>query len=117
MDAEQLLARANRMLKIKRQKTPEKSSLIEMELQRFFSQSAKPAKRNEAVPQAFEQAAGENLAQNCRIESMTAGILKVRVSPGPYMFELQTRSKEIIEKIKQQCPSARIRGIKIICSE
>jgi predicted nucleic acid-binding Zn ribbon protein len=70
-----------------------------------------------SVPDAFEQIAGDNLAQNCRIESLTAGVMKVRVTSGPYMFELRTRATQIIEGLRQQCPSSNIREIKLVCSK
>jgi predicted nucleic acid-binding Zn ribbon protein len=70
-----------------------------------------------SVPDAFDQIAGDSLAQNCRIESIMAGVLKVRANPGPYMFELRTRAGQIVEQLKQQCPSSNIREIKLVCSE
>ncbi|MDD5133866.1 MAG: DUF721 domain-containing protein [Phycisphaerae bacterium] len=116
MDDELLLAKANKALKLKRP-VPRKITEITNELQRFIKKSAKPARRNISIPQAFNQAVGETLAQNCRIESIKGGILKLRVSPGPYMYTLQMQLSEIIEKLQTQSPSSDIREIKLLCSK
>jgi hypothetical protein len=116
MDAEQLLAKVNRTTKF-RQKVAKSSSNIAPELRLFLKSVARPARRNVSIPDAFEQIAGENLARNCRIESLLAGVMKVKVKSGPYMFELRTRATQIVEGLKQQCPSSNIREIKLVCSE
>jgi hypothetical protein len=116
MNTEVLLTKANRAIKFRR-KGAENRSNITPELELFLRSVARPARRNVSIPDAFEQIAGDSLAQNCRIESLTAGVMKVRVKSGPYMFELRTRAGQIIEQLKQQCPSTNIREIKLVCSE
>jgi hypothetical protein len=116
MNTEVLLTKANRAIKFRR-KEAKSSSNIAGELKLFLRSVASPARRNVSVPDAFEQIAGDGLAQNCRIESLTAGVMKVKVKSGPYMFELRTRAGQIIEQLKQQCPSSNIREIKLVCSE
>jgi hypothetical protein len=116
MDTEVILARANRAIKFRRKKA-KGSGGIAGELKLFFGRVARPAMRNVSVPEAFEQIAGDYLAQNCRIESLAAGVMKVKVKSGPYMFELRCRAGQIVEELKQQCPSSNIREIKLVCSE
>jgi hypothetical protein len=116
MNTEVLLNKANRTIKFRQTKAGSNSS-IAPELKRFLKNVAKPARRNVSVPDAFEQIAGDGLAQNCRIESLTAGIMKVKVKSGPYMFELRSKAGQIIEELKQQCPLSNIREIKLVCSE
>jgi len=116
MNTEVLLTKANRAIKFRR-KGAENRSNITPELELFLRSVARPARRNVSVPDAFEQIAGDSLAQNCRIESLTAGVMKVKVKSGPYMFELRTRAGQIIEQLKQQCPSSNIREIRLVCSE
>lgn len=115
MNTEVLLAKANRAIKFRR-KPARGNSNIAGELNLFLKKVARPAMRNVSIPEAFEQLAGDVLAQNCRIESLTAGIMKVKVSSGPYMFELRSRAGQIIEGLRQQCPSSNIREIKTVCS-
>ena len=116
MNTEVLLTKANRAIKFRR-KGAENRSNITPELELFLRSVARPARRNVSIPDAFEQIAGDGLAQNCRIESLTAGVMKVRVKSGPYMFDLRTRAGQIIVQLKQQCPSSNIREIKLVCSE
>jgi hypothetical protein len=123
MNTEVLLNKANRAVKFRRQTAKGsgpprlavigKAGNIAPELKLFLKKVARPARRNVSVPDAFEQIAGDSLAQNCRIESITAGILKVKAKPGPYMFELRTRAEQIVEQLKQQCPSSNIREIRL----
>jgi hypothetical protein len=116
MNTEVLLAKANRTIKARRKK-PVASNNIDGQMNLFLRSVARPARRNVSVPDAFGLIAGDSLAQNCRIESLTAGVMKVKVKAGPYMFELRTRTEQIIEELKQQCPSSNIREIRLICSE
>ena len=116
MNTEVLLNKANRTIKFRRTRT-ESNSSIASELKRFLKGVARPARRNVSIPDAFGQIAGDGLAQNCRIESLTAGVMKVKVKSGPYMFELRSRAGQIMEELKQQCPSSNIREIKLVCSE
>jgi predicted nucleic acid-binding Zn ribbon protein len=116
MDDDLLLAKTSRALRLKRPASG-KITAITNELQQFIRKSAKPARRNTSVPQAFDMAIGEALARNCRIESIQGGVLKLRVSPGPYMYALQMQSSRIIEKLQTQCPSSDIREIKLLCSK
>jgi len=116
MDEDVLLAKVNRTIK---RKCPAavRFATLTGEFQRFIKKCAKPAKRNTTVPQAFADAVGETMAQNCKIESLVRGTLKIKVAPGPYMFAIQMQLEEIIEKIQTQCPSSNIREIKLLCSE
>ena len=121
MNTEVLLNKANRIIKFRRTGAESNSyaanSGIAPELRLFLKSVARPARRNVSVPDAFEQIAGDGLARNCRIESLTAGVMKVKVKSGPYMFELRSRAGQIMEALKQQCPSSNIREIKLVCLE
>jgi len=116
MNTEVILSKANRAIKFRR-KEAKNIGGIASELKLFLRSAARPARRNVSIPEAFEQIAGDGLAQNCRIESLITGIMRVEVKSGPYMFELRTRAGQIIEELKQQCPSSNIREIKLVCSE
>jgi hypothetical protein len=116
VNTEVLLNKANRTVRFRR-KPVKSSSNINGELKLFLKKVARPAVRNVSIPDAFEQIVGQYVAQNCRIESIVAGILKVKTKPGPFMFELRTQAGQIVEQLKQQCPSANIREIRLVCSE
>ncbi len=116
MNTEVLLAKTNRAIRFRRGKTAG-SGNIASELKLFLRKVARPARRNVSVTEVFEQVAGDGLVDNCRIESLTGGIMKVKVKSGPYMFELRSRAGQIIEELRQQCPSSNIREMKLICLE
>ncbi len=116
MNTEVLLTKANRAIKFRRRRAKSNSN-IAGELKLFLRSVASPARRNISVPEAFEQIAGDDLARNCRIESLRAGVMKVKVKSGPYMFELRTNAGQIVEELRQQCPLSNIREIKLVCSE
>ena len=67
--------------------------------------------------EVFMQVVGDKLAENYQIDSCKAGVLKVKVKPGPYMFEIKAKATEIIEELRGQCPSLNIREIKLACLE
>jgi hypothetical protein len=115
MNTEVLLGKANRTVKFRRARI--RSSSIAPELQLFLKGVAGPARRNASILDAFEQIAGSSLSRNCRVESLAAGVMKVKVKSGPYMFELRSRAEQIIEELKQQCPSSNIKEIKLVCLE
>ncbi len=116
MNTEVLLHKANRTVKFRRR--PVKSgSNIDGELKKFLKKVARPAVKNVSVPDVFEQIVGGHIAANCRIHSITAGVMKVHTKPGPFMFELSSQAGQIIEQLKQQCPSANIRQIRLVCAE
>ena len=113
MDEDALLAKVNRTIKRQRPAAVRFATLAG----EFIKKCAKPAKRNTTVPQAFADAVGETMAQNCKIESIVRGTLKIKVASGPYMFAMQMQLGDIIEKIQAQCPSSNIREIKLLCSK
>lgn len=116
MSTEQLLQQANRAIKF-RQACPQKADGIAPELGRFIKQIARPAKNGELVSEAFKLAAGSSLTENCRIESFKTGMLKIKVRPGSYMFELQKRAADIVAEMQMRNPALYIREIKTVCLE
>lgn len=116
MNTEQLLRNANKAVRLRRAGIRRCNSLAP-EMSIYLRRSAGKARRNTYVPCIFEQVAGSMLAENCRIESLKAGVLKVRVKPGPYMFELRAKTDDIIEALRAHHPLPNIREIKLICSE
>lgn len=116
MSTEQLLQQANRAVKFRRAK-PRQTYSIASELGRFVKQIARPAKNGALVAEAFNLAAGSSLVENCRIESFKAGVLKIKVRPGSYMFELQKRAADIVAEMQMRNPALYIREIKAVCLE
>jgi hypothetical protein len=54
------------------------------------------------------------LVQHCRIIDLSAGTLTVEADSPSYMYELRISSHQLIQYLRQGCPSAKVRDIKII---
>lgn len=54
------------------------------------------------------------LAENCKIDSLTAGTLKVVANSSSYMYEMRLCSHLLLEQIQKRCPKARVNKIKIV---
>jgi hypothetical protein len=54
------------------------------------------------------------LSQHCRVVDLSAGILTVEADSPSYLYELHISSHQLVQYLRQGCPSAKIRAIKII---
>ncbi len=50
--------------------------------------------------------------EHCRIDSISAGQLKIYVDSPPYMYQLQLYSHDILEELKRCCPQYHIKRLK-----
>jgi hypothetical protein len=116
---ESVLYKASRTMQFRRLSLVARRSKHELqitshELDLFIKHIARPAARSASIPETFKQVIGRDMAQYCQIDSIMAGVLRVKTKPGPFMFELQTQAGWIVEQLRQQCPSANIRQIKLV---
>ncbi|MCD4830443.1 MAG: DUF721 domain-containing protein [Anaerohalosphaeraceae bacterium] len=81
---------------------------------REYVQSIKTGIRGASAAAVFNELLPEPLAAGCRVESVSRGVMQVRVLPGVYMFQMQSISSALLEEIKKQCPRAAIREIKLL---
>ncbi len=114
MDGEFILEQANR--KIVARKLPADLTLGQ-DMYNCLSGLAKSTRKNTEVLDLFEQIAGDDIAAHCRPDSIGAGVLKIKVQPGPYMFHLRNRTGEILKQLQAACPSANIREIRLLCAK
>ena len=54
------------------------------------------------------------LAQHCRVVDLSGGLLTVEADSPSYMYELRISSHQLIEHLRQGCPAARVKVMKII---
>jgi len=80
-----------------------------------LSKFSKNVKKNTQILSLFEQFAGEDITAHCQADSIGAGVLKVKVKPGSYMFHLRNKTGEILKQLQEACPSANIREIRLLC--
>jgi hypothetical protein len=112
MDGEFRLEQANKKIVTRR---PPADLPMGQDVYDCLGKFAKNVKKNTQILSLFEQIAGSDIAAHCRPESIGAGVLKVQVKPGPYMFHLRNRTDEILKQMQSACPSANIREIRLLC--
>ncbi len=54
------------------------------------------------------------LAEHCRLIDFSQGLIVVEADSPSFLYELRISSKELIRHIRQGCPSAKVREIKVI---
>ena len=70
--------------------------------------------KSETIFELWQQLVPDELYEHCRIIELLNGQLKVEVDSPSYCYTLKLLSEELLERIKQQCPSARVKRIKFI---
>lgn len=114
MDGEFILEQVNKRIKAGR---PVKESPIGNDICSWLGRFTKNTSRNTQVLNMLEQIAGDEIMAHCRPDSISAGVLKIKVKPGPYMFQMKNMSSEILKQLQVAYPSANIREIKLICTK
>jgi hypothetical protein len=56
----------------------------------------------------------EVLAQHCRIVDLSGGLLTVEADSPSFLYEMRISSQQLVKFLRQGCPSAKIREIKVI---
>ncbi len=69
------------------------------------------------VAELWGQLLPAELQRHCKIVALQGGQLKVQVDSPSYANELRWCCSELLEQIQQQCPRAKIKGIKFIVGE
>ncbi|MHC4647380.1 MAG: DciA family protein [Planctomycetota bacterium] len=69
--------------------------------------------RYESVADAWNELLPAGLSSHCRLSGVSGGRLKVVADSPSYMYELRLCSSRLVEELRQRCPRARIREIKV----
>ncbi|MFA5293756.1 MAG: DUF721 domain-containing protein [Phycisphaerae bacterium] len=112
MDGDFILEQANKKIVGHRQPA---SLPLGNDVYDYLGRFAKNTDKNIEILNLFEQIAGQEITAHCQLDSIRAGVLKVKVKPGPYMFHLRNRTDEILRQLQETCPSANIREIRLLC--
>lgn len=83
-------------------------------VQCYLSGRRSELKRNASIVDSWRELLPGQLQEVCSLESISGGVLRVAVEPGPYMHELNTLSAEIVRRLGQLHPQACVRKIKFI---
>jgi hypothetical protein len=54
------------------------------------------------------------LAQHCRVVDLSQGLLTVEADSPSFLYEMRISSQQLIGFLRQGCPSAKVRAIKVI---
>ena len=68
------------------------------------------------VAEAFIDLLPGALAENCRVEAIVSGVMRVRVSSGTFMFQMKASCPALLKELKKQCPGSGIREIKLVAN-
>ncbi len=74
------------------------------------------SQRYEAANQIYllwAQLLPPELAQHCRVVDLSGGLLTVEADSPSYMYELRISSHQLVGYLRQGCPAAKVRAIKI----
>lgn len=93
---------------------PEMEKPIGQDVYHWLNRFTKKTKKNTRVLSLLEQIAGEEIMAHCTPDSINGGVLKIKVKPGPYMFQIRNMSGEILQQLQMAYPSANIREIKLV---
>jgi predicted nucleic acid-binding Zn ribbon protein len=66
------------------------------------------------VADAWEQFVPEGLTDHCRLAGLVSGVLKVVVDSPVYAYELRLCSDELVRHIRQRCPRAGLRELRVV---
>jgi hypothetical protein len=55
----------------------------------------------------------EVLSQHCRIIDLSGGMLTVEADSPSFLYEMRISSQQLVKFLRQGCPSAKIREIKV----
>lgn len=80
----------------------------------YFGSRLGRLKKNAAVVDALDEVLDSQFGEHCRLRSISGGVVRLEVDPGPYMHEVRLMSSELIEVLRRECPRAGLRSIKVV---
>lgn len=70
-------------------------------------------RRFESISELWQELLPANLYVRCRIVDISSGELKVLADSPSFATELNWRRSDLLEELRQRCPQARIKRIKV----
>lgn len=83
-------------------------------IQGYLARRRGELKKNASIVDNWRALLPGHLHEVCSVESISGGVLRVAVEPGPYMHELSMLSDELLQRLEQLHPQACVRKIKFI---
>ena len=83
------------------------------EVASFLSQRGRTFTRNATLVDIWKRVIPPTLQPFCQLDKRVGNTLYLQAEPGPYMYQAQLLSKELLERIKQQAPRSGIQHIRV----
>lgn len=71
------------------------------------------SKRRAAAVDIWAELVPAELAEHCRLVGLSRGQMQIEVESGPFMFQMQAFSSQLLAQLRQKCPGAGIEKIKL----
>ena len=111
MDEDELLNNIVRWRAVRQHRQAQSVGAI---FDKYIEKGLQRHRRQGRLVDLWEELLPQELARHCKLVSLLRGVLKVEVESGPYMFEMQNICQELLEKLRQYCPGARVDSIKLV---
>lgn len=108
-----ILEQANKKILASR---PAGNRPIGHDIYNWLGKVTKNTRNNSNVVAMFGQIAGDEMMANCQPQSLRNGVLKIKVRPGPYMFQMRSMSSQFLKQLQSAYPSANIKEIKLVAN-
>lgn len=66
------------------------------------------------IREVWMQLLPPELSQHCRVVDLSQGLLTIEADSPSYMYEVRISSSQLIGFLRQGCPAAKIRAIKVM---
>jgi hypothetical protein len=100
-------------LRFQKQATPLKDVLAKF-IEPGPDALAKRYETTNKISQLWTQLLPPVLAEHCRIVEFSQGQITVEADSPSFLYEMRISSQQLIQYLRQGCPSAKIRAIKVI---
>ena len=96
-----------------RKKKRETTSRFGDSAEKYLGNKLNRMKKNVAVVDALDELLDSQFGEHCKLKSISGGVVRIAVEPGPYMHEMQLASGEILQQIQNYCGSVGIEKIRL----
>jgi len=80
----------------------------------YLTQRSRALAKNATLVDIWEHVIPRTLQPFCRLDKRVGNTLYLQAEPGPYMYQAQMLSSELLEQIKQQAPRCGVQKIHIV---
>ena len=110
MDEEKLLQSA-----VKWQRRARKTSeMLGGKTAEFLKKNKSRFDKNAEIIEAWGRLLPEGLLEECQVEEISGGVLKIAASPGVYIHELKLIKDELLKHLQRECPKSGIKKITLV---